>query len=71
MDEYWAGRQDLYHIVVDRALARGEQLIKERFPVAVEMIVGPMVLRTLMRGEPIDKPLVRDLGKSAYEYLMG
>ncbi|MCB1696290.1 MAG: TetR/AcrR family transcriptional regulator [Halioglobus sp.] len=69
MDEYWAGRHKLYHRIVGRAMARGEVVNADRFPVAVEMIVGPMVLRTMMTGTAIDEELIQQLARSAFQFM--
>ena len=69
MDEYWAGRHKLYHRIVDHAMGRGEVVNADRFPVAVEMIVGPMVLRTMMTGTAIDEELIQQLARSAFQFI--
>jgi AcrR family transcriptional regulator len=69
MDDYWQGRQDLYQEVLKRAEARGEPLDAEKFPLAVEIIVGPMALRSLMTNHDIDAATVAQLADVAYRHL--
>jgi AcrR family transcriptional regulator len=69
MDDYWQGRQDLYQEVLKRAEARGEPLAAEKFPLAVEIIVGPMALRSLMTNHDIDAASVAQLADIAYQHL--
>lgn len=69
MDDYWQGRHLLYRGAIDRAIARGESVYADRFALAIEMMVGPMLLRTIMTDEPLDEVLLKQLIESAYRCL--
>ncbi len=54
IDAYWLDHSRVYQVVFDRAEARGEPVQRERFMLAMELIVGPMLLRQLVTGLKLD-----------------
>lgn len=71
MDEYWRDRYELYYPLLDRAKGRDEAVDINNYHMALEIIVGPMVLRTLMTGFAIDRALIQQLALNAYQVLTG
>lgn len=69
MDEYWQSRHKLYLSAIEPAIKRGEVPHPERFALAIEMLVGPMLLRTIMTEQNLDALFVKQLAYSAYQYL--
>jgi AcrR family transcriptional regulator len=69
MDDYWAGRHQLYRQMIDRAEARGEPVKPEQFSLAIEIIVGPMLLRSMMTDTVIDEALIQQISHSALDCL--
>ena len=69
MDEYWQSRHRLYQKAIEPAIKRGEILHPERFSMAIEMLVGPMLLRTILTDQVLDSSFVHQLAVSAYQYL--
>lgn len=69
MDEYWQSRHTLYRKAIEAAINRGEISYPERFTMVIEMLVGPMLLRTIMTEQRLDSVFVDQLALSAYQYL--
>lgn len=69
IDEYWLEREQLYYVIVDRALARGERVQRDRLPLAIEMMTGPMLMRLLVNDTPLDQEMTVQLAQSAFHYL--
>jgi AcrR family transcriptional regulator len=57
---YWRARFDLVAEVVERARARGEVAPGVRSDLIVEALIGPLYLRALVTGSPIDADAVRN-----------
>lgn len=69
MNEYWLERADLFTALIERASARGETVRAHRFQMAIEIMVGPMLLRLLMTHQPIDSDLLDTTSNLAYQLL--
>jgi len=70
MAEYWLERNSLFTDIVERAVNRGEKVIAENFNLAMETMVGAMLLRVLMTRQTIDDEWVEELGRVAYQILI-
>ena len=54
MHEFWTNRLAASTAIIDRAAARGDIPDDTDAVLAIEMLVGPLWLRFLLTGEPID-----------------
>ena len=70
MAEYWLERNSLFTDIIERAVNRGEKVIAENFNLAMETMVGAMLLRVLMTRQTIDDEWVEELGRVAYQILI-
>jgi AcrR family transcriptional regulator len=71
IDEYWTDRASLFTVILERAARRGEPVQPDRLAMAIEVIVGPMLVRTLMRKQAIDEALIVELARLAGATLGG
>jgi AcrR family transcriptional regulator len=55
--EFWARRLSLTGAIVERAVARGELPPGTDPNLVIETLIGPLYVRVLMTGEPIDAEL--------------
>jgi len=54
MHAFWAERLGLAEVIVERAVERGELPVGTDANLIIEAVVGPIWLRLLLTGEPID-----------------
>ncbi len=71
IDAYWLDHSRVYQVVFDRAEARGEPVQRERFMLAMELIVGPMLLRQLVTGLKLDQALIDNLAEIVFAAVSG
>ncbi len=71
IDAYWLDHSRVYQVVFDRAEARGEPVQRERFMLAMELIVGPMLLRQLVTGLQLDQALIDNLAEIVFAAVSG
>lgn len=69
IDSYWREHGKLYEIVFTRAEARGEPVRREKFQLAIEMIVGPILLRQLVTEIALDDAFLEDLASVVYGFV--
>ena len=69
MAEYWAERSSLFTALLDRAQERGDRICVEQFQLAIETMVGAMLVRVLMTRQDLDEPWVSQLGQLAFYIL--
>ena len=53
--EFWANRLVLDAVIVERAMERGEVAASTDPRRAIEAVIGPIHLRLLLTGEPVDR----------------
>jgi AcrR family transcriptional regulator len=58
---YWRARFDLVAQVVSRGIERGELPADASSDLIIEALIGPLYLRALVTGEPLDEVLVRSI----------
>lgn len=63
LHDFWAGRMSASGAVIERAIARGELRSDTDPNLIIEMLVGPIWLRLLLTGEPIDDDLAARLAE--------
>ena len=61
MHEFWSTRLAASTAIIDRAAARGDGPHDTDAVLAIEMLVGPLWLRFLLTGEPIDRDVADQL----------
>ena len=54
LNSFWADRLAISEVIVDRAIQRGELPAGTDANLIIEAVVGPIWLRLLLTGEPID-----------------
>ena len=52
--DFFAGRIALAHVIIERAVARGELPADVDAELVIETLIGPLYVRLLLTGEPID-----------------
>ena len=55
---FWAERLALDGTIVERAIERGEVASGTEPTVVIEAVIGPIHLRLLLTGEPVDRPFL-------------
>lgn len=61
MHLFWAERLTLASAIIDRAIDRGEVAEDADKNLIIETLIGPMWVRLLLTGEPIDEALAKDV----------
>ena len=69
--QYWASREGGFHAVFERAIERGEPICENKAQLAMEVIVGPMLMRALLTEDRVDGNQAEELGVAAYSLLCG
>lgn len=69
IEEYWGERNALFLSLYERAKTRGESFAEAHFPLALESIIGPILLRILMTKMPVDQDYADQLSAVAYAIL--
>jgi AcrR family transcriptional regulator len=59
--EFWAVRLALTETVVERAVARGEVRADVDARAVIETLIGPIYVRLLLTGEPLDASFVEEV----------
>jgi AcrR family transcriptional regulator len=55
---FWAERLALDGVIVQRAIERGEAAVGTDPELVIEAVLGPIHLRLLLTGEPVDRPFL-------------
>ncbi len=71
IDQYWRERGGQYRAIIERAVKRGELPSDSGYQRAIEMSLGPLLLRSLMTDQAIDDALIQDLADATESYLQG
>ena len=58
---FWAERLALDAVIVERAIERGEAAVGTDPELVIEAVLGPIHLRLLLTGEPVDRPFVEGI----------
>jgi hypothetical protein len=58
---FWAERLALDEVIVERAIARGEAAPGTDPRRVIEAVLGPIHLRLLLTGEPVDSPFLEGM----------
>lgn len=59
--DFWVGRSGPFEQVIERAVARGELRSDTHAADLAEPLIGPMLLRTLITGYPLDEDFLEGL----------
>ncbi len=71
IDQYWHEHGGQYRAIIERAVQRGELSGDSGYQRAIEISLGPLLLRSLMTDQAIDDALIQDLADATESYLQG